>query len=390
MRTFNIFILIAFLIGINSHISLAASYTSNATGAWSSSSSWTGSAPPVTSISGHTISITSPYTITRTGDLDFDGGSASTISVASGATLRINGDITVNDTGDSGITFDIDGTLIINGTIDALDKDAVVIFKGSGSIRINDDVSFVTKSELYIYESAVVNIDGDMTGASGGGESTDLDGTGTFNLSGTYSGFDEAGDSNITWNTNQPLPVDLHYFKAKIKNNHIELLWETLTETNNDYFTIERSEDGLNFLGIGTMKGSGTTKDAQQYTFLNAGAPSGQVYYRLKQTDFDGTTETFKIIAVNNIPQTSAAVLYPNPLKSGDLKISFGSNQPNAIILIEVVDQSGRQVLQKTIESSAFAAVQIDADEVELLQRGMYIVRLQNGSDSYVSRFMKL
>jgi len=383
MRTFYILIIAAFSTSICNHV-LGQTYTSSATGAWSNSSSWTGSAPGVTNLANDIIQVASPYTITRTGDLDF--GLQNTITVASGATLRITGNITVNDTQDDGLIFDIDGTLIIDGEFNVTGK-GHVIFDGSGNIRINNDVNFSNdKAVLELRNGVTVNIDGDMIGDA---EAT-LDGDGTFNLSGTKTGFDIDGDATITFNENQPLPVDLHYFKAEIQNDNIELSWKTLTETNNNYFTIERSEDGLNFRGIGTVKGSGTTKDAQQYTFNDKGAPSGQVYYRLKQTDFDGTTETFKIIAVNNLPKTDAAVLYPNPLKSGDLKISFGNDPANGIVVIEVVDQSGRQVLSKTIQPGAFSAVQIDAGEVERLQRGMYIIRLQNGSDTYTSRFMKL
>ncbi len=386
MRTFNILVLAAFFIGINSHISFAVItyYTSSATGAWSSSSSWTGSAPPVTAIDQDDITVNNSYTITRTGDLSFN--TLNTITVTSGSTLRITGDITVNATLDAGLIFDIEGSLIIDGEFNVTGK-GHVIFKGSGNIRINNDVNFSNNRSILELQSGVtVIIDGNMVGDV----EAEIDGTGTFNLSGTKTGFKLNGDASITFNENQPLPVDLYFFKAKIKNEYIELIWETLTETNNDYFTIERSADGLNFRGIGTVKGSGTTKDAQQYTFRDTGAPAGQVYYRLKQTDFDGTTETFKIVAVNNLPKTDTAVLYPNPLKSGDLKIRFGNNQPNATTIIEVMDKSGRQVLQKTIEANTFAAVQLDADEVEQLQRGMYIIRLQNGGDIYTSRFMKL
>ena len=95
----------------------------------------------------------------------------------------------------------------------------------------------------------------------------------------------------------------------------VDLEWRTKSETNNDFFTIERSTDGTSWEVIGTMPGSGTTSAEHNYTFTDFSAPEGIVYYSLKQTDIDGLSIVSKIISVDVVDESSSptVILYPNP-----------------------------------------------------------------------------
>src|SRR5690606_38659659 len=89
--------------------------------------------------------------------------------------------------------------------------------------------------------------------------------------------------------SNNVLPIQLLSFTAKpIDNKEVLTQWTTATETNNDFFTVERSVDALNFKEIGTVNGAGNSNNAIKYRFSDKNPFAGTSYYRLKQTDFDG------------------------------------------------------------------------------------------------------
>jgi hypothetical protein len=95
---------------------------------------------------------------------------------------------------------------------------------------------------------------------------------------------------NIQIGGSSALPVELLNFKAEKQDNRVNLTWQTASETNNDRFEIERSNDGKLYQVVGVVKGFGTTHVAQNYSFTDYATPSVTVcYYRLKQIDFDGS-----------------------------------------------------------------------------------------------------
>ncbi|MBI2968940.1 MAG: hypothetical protein HYY40_14155 [Bacteroidetes bacterium] len=102
-----------------------------------------------------------------------------------------------------------------------------------------------------------------------------------------------------------PLPVELLSFTATCLGEKAYLQWTTVSESNNDYFTIERlttdlssDEDG-NWIRVGTVKGAGNSSTIRNYFFTDESHPSpfgegqGVGFYRLSQTDFDGTNSAY-------------------------------------------------------------------------------------------------
>jgi len=96
------------------------------------------------------------------------------------------------------------------------------------------------------------------------------------------------------------LPIELLNFEGYNKDNVNRLSWSTSSEINNDFFTIERSVDGENWLKIEEIDGAGNSNIERFYEY-NDNSYSNQInYYRLTQTDFNGKSESFNIIAINN------------------------------------------------------------------------------------------
>lgn len=98
------------------------------------------------------------------------------------------------------------------------------------------------------------------------------------------------------------LPIELLAFNAVGRPDHVKLSWSTASETNNDYFTIERSRDLLSWDAIGYKEGAGNSHQTMTYHLEDRMPWRGMVYYRLKQTDFDGHSEVFEPVAVQYEP----------------------------------------------------------------------------------------
>jgi len=87
-----------------------------------------------------------------------------------------------------------------------------------------------------------------------------------------------------------PLPIQLTSFTATCQNYYALLQWTTASEVNNDYFTIDRTQDGINFTTIKVVKGAGTSSTPNTYEAIDESPLTGMSYYRISQTDLDGTT----------------------------------------------------------------------------------------------------
>ena len=100
---------------------------------------------------------------------------------------------------------------------------------------------------------------------------------------------------------NSSLPIELLYFEGKEYGSNNLLYWSTASEYNNDYFTIERSNDGISWEVISKLSGTGYSTQPLSYSYLDPTFKRDILnYYRLSQTDFDGLIETFNIISINN------------------------------------------------------------------------------------------
>lgn len=95
------------------------------------------------------------------------------------------------------------------------------------------------------------------------------------------------------------LPIELTLLYGVCnENGDVVIHWQTASETNNDYFTILRSFDGVHFEELDIVWGAGTTTEFHNYEYFDTDDNTGIVYYKLRQTDYDGNTTESKVIAV--------------------------------------------------------------------------------------------
>ena len=144
------------------------------------------------------------------------------------------------------------------------------------------------------------------------------------------------------------LNIELLDFKAELKNNQVELTWITSNEINNDFFTIERSIDGVAFASQNIIKGAGNSLNTIIYTSEDETPLVGTTYYRLKQTDFDGSYTYSKIESVY-LNKSNQIEVYPNPNETGLLKITTANSNTYEVKLIDCL---GRIIYESKLDLS--------------------------------------
>ncbi len=136
-----------------------------------------------------------------------------------------------------------------------------------------------------------------------------------------------------------PLPVELLSFTARADGAAVRCAWSTASEVGSDRFTVERSADGNTFLAIGDVAGAGTSYVEHAYDFVDPAPYRGVSYYRLRQTDLDGTEQWSQAVAVRFDMDPVDLEVWPNPCHS-QLTIR-GATADDVITLM---DATGREV----------------------------------------------
>jgi hypothetical protein len=178
-----------------------------------------------------------------------------------------------------------------------------------------------------------------------------------------------------------PLPVELVSFEAKCVNDDIVLEWCTLSENNNDYFSINQSTDGINFTPIGKVFSSSSSTEKHCYQFISKSL-SDINYFQLSQTDNNGLTQKLKTISVNSCQNSNGNILIAHN----------GSNQLG-VILNALTDQTlqlvvnnalGQLVEVKTINAvKGYNNISVDLNNVS---NALYYVSVYNGSEKLISK----
>ena len=224
---------------------------------------------------------------------------------------------------------------------------------------------------------AAVNVDADPNNncAVGGTTIHSNSGAGSNPVSGIaslYSDFGVPGFSEF-WlhgmDIVSPLPVILSNFNGSCEDNETHITWETASEQNSDYFTLERSRDGYEWLMISTIPGAGTTNLTNTYTVVDN--TSAGVYYRLKQTDYNGNSEYFGPIHITCNSEKNEVTIYPNP-NSGTFNVTVHSSEKLGEATILVYDVSGKVIISREVNiTSGINSVHFEGSN---LMRGTYIV----------------
>lgn len=183
-----------------------------------------------------------------------------------------------------------------------------------------------------------------------------------------------SNNQGVFANINTPLPVELLFFTAYSSDGRmIKLEWQTATEVNNDFFTVERSADGDIWNSILTKDGAGNSSNSISYGDLDNAPLSGVSYYRLKQTDFDGAFKYSHVVSVSL--SAPSYKIYPNP--ADELLTIEGED----LQTVKIYNTLGQEISTLTpVTQILNGQIQID---ISALSPGFYFVRCNTTSLSF-------
>ncbi len=185
------------------------------------------------------------------------------------------------------------------------------------------------------------------------------------------------------------IPVELTSFTATVNPTNVELNWTTATELNNYGFEVERRTKDGEFYTIGFVRGNGTTAQVSRYSFIDNNVFSGHYYYRLKQIDYNGAYEYSNEIEIdfNPVSQFSLEQNYPNPFNpSTKIKFSIVENSQVKLAVYNLLGEVVGTLVNQPMSAGNYE-VEFDASN---LPNGMYIYKLESGSNTIAKKMMLL
>jgi hypothetical protein len=169
------------------------------------------------------------------------------------------------------------------------------------------------------------------------------------------------------------------YFNAKQYDNEVQLSWSTASETNNDYFVVERSSDGKHFEEVSTEKGAGNSTHRNYYFSWDLRPYKGISYYRLKQVDFDGR---YTYSHIQSVDMKGLLSIYPNP--SNGLFFVFGLSKSDSIS-ITLINVNGVVITQDSFIKNGCATI-----DLSLQPDGIYYVKIIDGENEWFEKLIKI
>ncbi|MFH1320318.1 MAG: T9SS type A sorting domain-containing protein [Bacteroidota bacterium] len=240
----------------------------------------------------------------------------------------------------------------------------------------------------------------------------DIGGTGTATPSGTitsdinFTTFSYFALANKTGGGN-PLPVELLFFDAKLNrvtapsggtvmDAVVDLTWATASETNNDYFTIQKAKNpqgfenpeglGLDWKNVTYVSGAGNTNQTIHYSTVDPDPYYGISYYRLKQTDYDGKFTYSDIVAVNYIIEDKKYIaVYPNP-SDGSFYVDVKGKKDDEVLVV-VRDMFGKEFYSKVVILSNNGYT-LAVDPYQRLSPGVYLVVASSNEKYYNNKIV--
>jgi len=201
--------------------------------------------------------------------------------------------------------------------------------------------------------------------------------------------FSDFGIGKSSWGS---LPIKLILFQATLNNGIVRLEWSTAAEVNNNFFTVERSDDGIHFDALLKKPGAGNSTEILRYSAADNEPLNGYSYYRLRQTDFDGHSTCSDSRTIKNGEGSEGGSLVeiksiaPNPF-SQDFNVFFSAGNDGAVSF-SLMNSSGKMV------ESGNMQVQRGMNRFEFtdrynLSKGIYFLVLNCGNQKLIQKMIK-
>ncbi len=292
-----------------------------------------------------------------------------------------------NGNSTAGSTISLTGTLAQDG-IFVIANPSATVWSGTPNMTSNDINFNGNDAVVLVNSNAKGNVD--VIGVIGNNSNFALDKT--LERNATASG-PNATYTSSEWDSKPqddvsglgvpgPLPIELLSFNAVFRNEAVYLNWQTATETNNDFFSIERSIDAQSFESIGTIKGAGNSNTIRNYTYSdNLISRINTLYYRLKQTDYNGQFSYSKTLSVSHV--ISEYQLLNSFVLGNVLQLEIQS-PIEEVLQVELYDLSGKliqSVKLKISKGSNDYQVQLNS-----ISSGIYMLRIYSSTSLMIDK----
>lgn len=186
---------------------------------------------------------------------------------------------------------------------------------------------------------------------------------------------------------NQPLPVELTSFSALIQDKFVNLEWKTATEINNFGFEIQKSSDEYEWTKIGFVAGHGNSNSFKHYAFKDNISVAGNIYYRLKQIDFDGSYKYSNVVKlyIDSPSEYTLEQNYPNPFNpSTTIKYEIPKS---SFVKLSIFDLLGREIAAPVnqVQNAGYHEITFNAKN---LASGIYIYQFQTENFSQIRKML--
>lgn len=336
------------------------------------------------------------------------------LTIINYATLNFTGNVIVRSSS-ARVFNNKGGTINISSGSTNMENASKVINNGTINTQNFNALNSNTSDYLCQGDSAITNITGNFTGSNNanngigspsGSSCLSVQGDISMNISrplsstsdlnvcdgpaGTTSG--NFGSASVTSNCTSTcsdliLPIELISISAHKTGNHVSLNWKTAQEINNNFYTIQRSRNSIDFDNIGQINGAGTSFTENSYIFIDKTPLNTTSYYRIIQTDFDGTSTISKITSLDEEKDISIVeVFYTsnnrklqvilNSISSQQIKISFINMNGLEINVSERKIGSGKSTLTLPLDhltTSGFYLVKVTTESKRFVSKNFYL-----------------
>jgi len=327
--------------------------------------------------------------VDQTGFIKFNGVDAGEVlnipmGLSAAATSYALADLTMTNAGTGTLDANLCGQIAKTGETcgGTAETDSFVGYTWnfvSTSTAADVSLTWGTNAELPVFNRAlcaVVHYTGTQWEHLGSYGPASTSGT-LHTRSGTTTGFSPFGVQM----TGSPLPIELLSFTAAAEDDQVAVKWITASEINSDYFTAEKSIDGKNFEVIATVPGAGNSFIPLSYSAIDNAPYKGNNYYRLRQTDYDGTETVSSVITINLSEENThsdngfvKAIVFPNPINGSSFYLRVENEGNEKQVLVIVYNQMRQEVYSKVIIIAENGSTITAIDIREKLQKGLYII----------------
>lgn len=331
---------------------------------------WPGSNPSSTTYTYIETDMNMSVSITEFGYLSISTGKSLTsttnsLEIKNGATLIVYGTLEVYD-----LTF-------YNGSIIDIKSGAVIIVHHNFTNNNNSDN--VTINGSVSVSGVFSNGTGGVIIGSGVISATDYTG------SGTTFGYTNSTIPDGSTISEGSLPVQLAYFNAQSVKGKVYLNWTTMSEVNNNYFEVQRSEDAFNFNVLNQIAGAGNSNKIIDYNYIDENVyPNKIYYYRLKQVDFDGNFKLSEVVSLEINPLDDYFVRIGN---SENYLILLFAYPVSAEVFIQMLDNLGNVVYQDKGILNECTSFKISKSK---LKTGFYTLAITSGKELIVKKIINI